>query len=986
MPPVHYVSSHSKMKTTVITLLLTLTTLAGQAQQPKALEVKQLRLINGLTVWLNEDHSQPKVYGALVVKAGAKDCPDTGIAHYLEHVLFKGTQRIGTVDYTAEKVWLDSISLRYNELAETKDEARRLQIQQDISRLSQRAADYAIPNEFDRLISRYGGSALNASTSYDVTEYHNTFAPQYLEQWCWLNSERMIDPVFRLFQGELETVYEEKNRAADNIVMGAVERVMAAAFKGHPYQYPIIGSTENLKNPRLQDMEAFFRKYYVADNMGLMLCGDFESEGIEPLLERTFGRLPAGNGSAVTGPLPALQPFNGETIELKLNIPIVKAVGLLFRGPVSKDKDFRALQLAMRLLTNDNQTGLLDSLHTAHKVMFAIGENFAMNDAGAVGLLVIPKIPFGSKKKAEQLCWQQIEKLKRGDFSNERLELVRQDLLRNVEEAMETIAGRAELMGEVFAEGRSWNDFLSQVEKVKSLTKADVVAAAQRYLLSDHYLRGVKKFGSYPKEKVTQPGYKAVVPPHAKEQSQYARELEQLPVKERAPRLIDLDRDAEMAAIPWFTLYRVENPVNDLFSLSLKWQKGNRTEPLLQLLDGYFSELGTDSLTKRQLGEAWQRLGTRVETQSSDNFFMITLYGFEANLEPSLRLLRHALTSLKADKEAMDELQSEYRVSYKQLGRENQEALQMVLLKTLQGDKSQYLRMPTVKTVRQLSGDDLLTLFADLRHYPCDVLYSGRQTLEQLSSLCRRYLPGPVQQGALPTQPQPFPAPDQSIRLMEYQEPVVYFYNMPDARQTYVGTYLCPSVSPAGLSDREEALLRLWSQYVGGGMSSLLFQEIREFRSMAYSTGGRDITPNRVRHRDYPSGFYAYLGTQGDKTMQALAVLDSLLSDMPINEQGVLTAKQEVINDINNSYPSYRQLPNFISTYRMAGYTEDPRSAVAHIVPTLTAADVQQFYEKSIRHQPRVVFIVGNKHHLDFQQLSKYGKVVELKKSDILNM
>ena len=119
----------------------------------RQLQVKELQLKNGLTVWLNEDHSQPKVYGALVVKAGAKDCPNTGIAHYLEHMLFKGTQTIGTTDYQAEKVWLDSISMKYNELSQTKDEQQRLAIQRDISRLSQRAADYAIPNEYERLIS-----------------------------------------------------------------------------------------------------------------------------------------------------------------------------------------------------------------------------------------------------------------------------------------------------------------------------------------------------------------------------------------------------------------------------------------------------------------------------------------------------------------------------------------------------------------------------------------------------------------------------------------------------------------------------------------------------------------------------------------------------------------------------------------------------------------------------------------------------------------
>ena len=282
------------MRKTAFVIIASLLPILCSANDNLSLKVKEIKLQNGLTVWLNEDHSQPKIYGELVVKAGAKDCPNTGIAHYLEHVLFKGTQKIGTINFKEEKQWLDSISLKYNELSQTKNPQQRLLIQKDISRLSQKAADYAIPNEFYRLTSRFGGSKLNASTSWDRTEYHNTFSPQYLEQWCWLNSERMINPVFRLFQGELETVYEEKNRAADNLITGTLEKVMETAFKGHPYEYPIIGSTENLKNPRLSDMEEFFRKYYVAGNMGLILSGDFDASTIAPLLENTFGRLPGG--------------------------------------------------------------------------------------------------------------------------------------------------------------------------------------------------------------------------------------------------------------------------------------------------------------------------------------------------------------------------------------------------------------------------------------------------------------------------------------------------------------------------------------------------------------------------------------------------------------------------------------------------------------------------------------------------------------------
>ena len=811
----------------------------------------------------------------------------------------------------------------------SKDAARRLQIQHDISRLSQRAADYAIPNEFDRLISKYGGSGLNASTSWDCTEYHNTFAPQFLEQWCWLNSERMINPVFRLFQGELETVYEEKNRAADDMLTGAVEHVMAAAFKGHPYQYPIIGSTENLKNPRLQDMEDFFRKYYVAGNMGLMLCGDFQADGIEPLLERTFGRLPRGEVKSEGVNSDKLQPFNGEAIDIKVKIPIVKAVGLLFRGPVEKAADYRALQLAMSLLTNDNQTGMLDSLRTAHKVMMALGQNFALNEAGAVGLLVIPKLPFGSKKKAERLCWQQIERLKRGDFSDEQLEQLKLELARNAETELETIGSRAAVMTEVFSQGRSWSDYLRQLDDLKRISKADVVSAANRYLINDRYLRGVKKYGSYPS----------------------------------TPRLFDLDRDAEMTRLGDHTvLYKVDNPANDLFTLSLKWFKGERDEPRQALLESYLSELGTDSLTKHQLGEAWQRLGTTFEAQSSDNFFMLTLTGFEHNLEPSLRLLSHVLTSLKPDKKTMSELASEYKVDHNQLDRTNTSVLQMVVSKIAKGDRSSYLRQPTVAEVKKTTGEELLQLFADLRQYDCAVLYCGRQPAATVAS-------------CLPKLDSRRSPNDNEIRLQQVAEPVVYVYDMSDSRQMLIGTF--GSVKPS-LSEREEAQLRLWSQYMGGGMGSVLFQEIREFRAMAYATGGQDITPNRSRHRDNPSGYLAYLGTQADKAMQALAVLDSLLKDMPVNE------KQEILSNINNTYPSFRQLANSVSNYRTLGYKEDPRAVLAREVPKLTTADMVGFYQRNIQQQPRAYFIIGNKKQLDMQALSKYGRVVELKKEDVM--
>ena len=365
---------------------------AGQmsAQLPKALEVKELKLNNGMTVWLNEDHSQPKVFGAVVVNAGAKDCPNTGIAHYFEHIMFKGTEEIGTTDYAKEKPWLDSISAKYDQLAATKDEAARTAIQKDINRLSLKAAEYAIPNEFNNLISLYGGSDLNAGTSYDVTFYHNFFVPQYLEQWCLLNSDRLLNPVFRMFQSELETVYEEKNMGDDETMNNLREVLMKEAFGTNGYAYPVIGSTENLKNPKLSDMKAFYEKFYVASNMGLVLSGDFDSDNVMPLLERTFGRIAQGvKPTRVPSPMPDIR--EERTVTVKLPIPLISMEMLVFKSPTEYDKDANALTIATKLLSN-GKAGKLDSLMNEGKIMAATIAPTSLNDAGFTMMLLLPNL------------------------------------------------------------------------------------------------------------------------------------------------------------------------------------------------------------------------------------------------------------------------------------------------------------------------------------------------------------------------------------------------------------------------------------------------------------------------------------------------------------------------------------------------------------------------------------------------------------------
>ena len=954
------------MKRSTFILLAVLTSLCVNAQ----LQVKEFKLSNGMTVWLNEDHSQPKVFGAVVVNAGAKDCPNTGIAHYFEHIMFKGTDKIGTTDYAAEKPWLDSISTQYDLLSQTKDEAERTKIQMHINELSLKAADYVIPNEFNRLISKYGGSGLNAGTSYDMTFYHNSFMPQFIEQWCWLNSERLMNPVFRGFQGELENVYEEKNRASDNMTGDAQERIFQAVFKTQPYAYPIIGSTENLKNPRLSDMAAFFKKYYVASNMGLILCGDITPDStLTALLEQTFGRVQ-------TGPVPerGYSPMpeigEGENYELKLPIPLVGMEALIFKAPTDFEADADALDLANKLLSND-KAGLLDSLVNEHKVMMAAAASVALADAGGTGVIIVPQL-LGKMKTAEARVMEQIQQIMDGNFSESQLEAVKLEMVMEAQQALETIGSRSQLLVEAFSKGKTWQDMLDKIEHIKQVTKADVVAAAKKYYGANHITLS-KKYGTPDKERIKQPGYQPIAPKNMDAKSAFAQQLEQIPVKEAEIRTVDFDKDVTKQVLSdHTTLYYKENPINDIFTFTLRYQDGTLHSPKLAVLASYLGALGTDSLKKQQLEQAWQRIGTTMEVAQGDERFSFNLTGPDHQLKPALQLLAHFLKAAKGDDDALSDAKDADKVDRKSFGKQKDDVLKPVLRKVAYGDKSDYLTQLSKKEIKALKSDELLETFRELQQYDCELFYCGRQPIADVAALSQQTLPL-----AQCTKPKA----DTFRPLQQYAEPTVFFYDVPKSRQNYVISY--DGISPQPTAE-ERTKLKLWEEYFSGGMSSVLFQNVREFRSLAYSTGGRSITTSLAQHAQEPLAYFTATGTQADKTMEAVATIDSLLRQMPMKEENLEAARQSVLSDIQNDYPTFRGMGKYIANKLGEGYTTDPNAGIARLLPGISTQDVMQFYQQHIaKNQNRVWIIIGDKKLTDMKALARYGKIVELKKEEI---
>ncbi len=951
-------------------LLLCILLVAASFRAETPLQVKTLRLSNGFTVWLNEDHAQPRVFGAVVVKAGAKDCPNTGIAHYFEHLLFKGTDRIGTVDYAAEKPWLDSISAQYDLLAGTTDPTARMKIQRHINELSVRAAEYAIPNEFESLISMYGGTGLNAYTSFDETVYHNSFAPQYLAQWCELNSERLIHPVFRLFQGELETVYEEKNMYADQMVVQAAEAAQREALAGTPYAYPIIGSTENLKNPRLSEMRKFYDQYYVAGNMGLILCGDIRTDDVVGLLERTFGRIRAGEAPRTAAA--SVGSWRGRReLRLKLPVPLVKARGYGFKAPSEHSADYLPFKVMMSMLFNDTQTGLLDSLTHENRIMEGMAGGYDFKDFSIFGFGFVPNLPFGSAKRADRLCWEQVDKLRRGAFSDDVLQAEKLSLARAQELDLETIGSRSKAMINAFSHGLQWDDVLAEREKIDKVTREDVARVARTYL-NDDSLRVKKVFGHYAKERISQPGYRPVTPPNAGKRSAYAEQMARMPTVQTGPKFLDVERDASHRQLrPLVNLYQVKNPTNDIFSLQLIYRKGSRSDSRLEAMAGYLERIGTERHTKQQLGREMQRLGASLEFSVEPQQVMLTLTGFDSNWLPSVKLLGEFLTRPKADKRKYAELVKAVRLEEKTFLKDNTHVADAVYGMAESGDSSEYLMRWPARELKRMSAGQLVEVFKDLQRQQLDVVYSGRLAETEVAAAVSEYVP--IGEVSRKWEYKP-------VSVRSYGSPVVYIYDNPKARQTIVGTY--QTVSPLGTAD-QRARFMLWSNYFGGGMSSVLFQDIREFRAYAYYARGWGQMPDLLQAPAYPCAYFTRMGTQADKTMRALGVLDSLFGAMPLREANVAAAKQHMVNVVNNGYPSFRQVGWSVANCRLAGYTDDPARAVVGALGNLGMDEIVHFYEDEIQKCPRVTMIVGDKRKLDMAQIRKLGKVIELRAKDV---
>ena len=653
------------MKKTILFLLINILIGCLFAQNAP---IRQLTLSNGMNVVLCESHEQPQIYGAICVHAGSKNDPsdNTGMAHYLEHIMFKGTDSIGTLDWASEKVYLDSISLLYDELHGKTDAKERNDILLHINSLSNKATQYAIPNEVDVILDMMGGEGVNAFTSNDVTVYHNRFPSNQLEKWLLVYKERFRHPVFRLFQSELEAVYEEYNMYQDEPLMTFMEDALAEAYGDHPYGIPVIGYQKHLKNPQTSAMQKFFNTYYHPANMTLVLVGDFEVRGILPLLERTIGQL--HNESDGVDPKLAKQterfntdlnlpvkPFSGHQIVTVKETP-VKMGAIGFQTVGTHDEEAFYLDILGSLLNNESSTGLLDKLNNENKLLMSQGFNYGMLEHGMFAVFYVPKILGQSHEQAEALVFAALDSLRTGHFSDDLFEAVKMDYLTDYLTNMESLGDQFYTILELVTNKQTPDFYKKKGELLKNLTKDGLVKIAQKYL-TDNCLIYRSNMGIKKHEKLQKPAWDPVVAQNTDAKSEFAKKIENMPAKEIRPQeQLGKGKVTQLDVNSKYKLYASKNPLNDLFSLEIVYNYGTISDRKLESAVDYFNMQGTEKQNFTEFQLALQKLGASLNVETSSDLTTVSISGFDKDLPKILELCHEKLTHPANDEKMLSVL------------------------------------------------------------------------------------------------------------------------------------------------------------------------------------------------------------------------------------------------------------------------------------------------------------------------------------------
>ena len=924
-------------------------------------------LDNGLKVYMSVSKEEPRIQTYIAVRVGGKNDPSetTGLAHYFEHLMFKGTESFGTQDYAAEKPMLDEIEQLFEVYRKTEDEAERKAIYKRIDSISYEASKLAIPNEYDKLMATIGAQGTNAYTGYDMTVYVENIPSNQVENWLKIEADRFKNVVIRGFHTELETIYEEKNMSLTQDGRKVYEAMNRALFPNHPYgKQTVLGTQEHLKNPSITNVNNYHDQYYVPNNMAICLSGDFDPEQMISLIDQYFGDMQPNPEIPVLEFEPE-QPITEPIVEEVWGLDAANvAIGWRLGGAASEDADLA--NIVGSILYN-GQAGLIDlDINQQQKTLSAYGYPSLSADYGYMQLAGRPK-QGQSLEEVRDLLLGEVAKLRAGEFDEALIAAAVNNYKLEAMQYLDSNDGRADMYVQSFINRTEWKDEVEVFDRLSKITKEDVVRFANEKLGEQNYAIIYKREGKDPNEqKIAKPEITPIVT-NRDAQSDFLKAIAASEVKPIEPRFVDFEKDMDRfeAQSGIEVLYK-QNTTTDYFSLEYMFDLGTLNDPALGLAFDYTEYLGTLAKSAEQIQSELYGLACGFNLRASSSRCRITISGLGENMNKAMDIVEDLVANAVADEAILANVKQDMlksRANAKLNQSSNFSALQSYVI---YGEEGMNARLSN-EELMALTSEELLAKVRDLLTKQHTVVYYGPATKDELlASLNEHHNVSEELQPLEIKRLANVPTPDNKVFIAEY-----------DANQIY---YIQYSNRGEKFDVANDADLDLYNEYFGGGMSSIVFQEMREARGLAYSARAYMSTPT---YADGTYSFTAYIATQNDKMKQAIEAFDEIINTMPESEAAFNVAKESYINQLRTlRYTKASVLYAFINARDM-GLDYDRARDVFEKVQTMTLDDVKAVQQQWVKDRNYYYLILGDSKNLDLNYLRTLGPITFLSQEQI---
>lgn len=924
--------------------------------------VRIYTLKNGLKVFLAQNSDAPRIQTYIPVRTGSNNDPsdNTGLAHYLEHMMFKGTSKLGTQNWEKESELLDQISDLYEQHKAENDPEKKKEIYRKIDEVSQEASQYAIANEYDKAISSLGASGTNAHTWFDETVYKNNVPNNELEKWLKIEKERFSELALRLFHTELESVYEEFNRAQDNDSRLVNYELMDALFPTHPNgQQTTLGKAEHLKNPSMKAIHKYFDEYYVPNNYAMVLVGDLDFEDTIQLVDQYFGTIPYRELPKKT---PIIEKPITEIIKRTVKSPTTPRVQLAWRTESYGTKEAMLADVVVNILSNRGEAGLLDlNINQTQKLLWGQAYSVGLKQYGYFSIVAVPK-ESQTLDEARDLVLEQIELVKKGEFPDWMLPAIINDFKIQRMKALETADGLATNLYDTYIKGRTWEQELNEMDQYEKLTKEEVIAFANEFF-RDNYVIVYKEKGVNEKLiRVENPGI-TPVKINREAQSEFLQQILEEKTEDIQPEFVDYEKEIQKDIVKGKTISFVKNKYNDIAQVHFIFPFGSDHDRDLGISTQVLQYLGTEKFSPEDLKKEFFKIGVTNDFKTTNDQLIISLNGLEENIEKGINLLQHWLYEVKPDQEIYRQFTETILENRAAMKKDKGRIMTALTNYTKLGPFSRFTDVISKEELESSNVEVFTDRMKKLFRYPYQIFFYGRN-FENFTSYIGKYTEN---ENFVIPEPKNYPEPETDGN--------VYFtdYDMVQMEMSKVGR-------GRNVNTENFGKINVFNEYFGRGLSSIVFQEIRESKSLAYSAYVSYAANSELDHPDYIT---TYIGTQPDKLQIAVDTMTELMTELPEVKVQFENAKNSALKQIASQRVTRTNI--FFNTLRLRKLNihHDFRKDIYRQIESLKFEDLKYFYDHYIKSVHFNTAIIGKKENLNREAVDKMGTFREVSLKDI---